>query len=228
MSESRRIVLTGAGRGLGWAMTEKFADLGHTVIGCSQSPERVKELSKRFRSPHRFDTVDVTKDERVAEWTQSVLADGPPDLLLNNAAVINGSAPLWEVPADEFSWVIDVNIKGVYHVLRHFLPAMVARKSGAIVNFSSGWGRSTSPDVAPYCATKYAIEGLTLALAQEVPDGMCAVPLNPGIINTDMLQSAWGEGASSYPSPEKWAEKAVPFLLRLGPKDNGKSLSVPQ
>jgi hypothetical protein len=57
---------------------------------------------------------------------------------------------------------------------------------------------------------------------------MCAVPLNPGIINTDMLHSAFGEGASSYPTPEAWAAKAVPFLLALGPKDNGKSLSVPQ
>ena len=129
---------------------------------------------------------------------------------------------------DEFSWVIDVNIKGVYHVLRHFLPAMVERGSGVIVNFSSGWGRSTDAEVAPYCATKYAIEGLTLALAQELPKGMAAVPLNPGIINTDMLQSAWGEGASAYPSPEKWAEKAVPFLLKLSAKDNGKSLSAPQ
>ncbi len=228
MAQSRRIVLTGAGRGLGWAMTEQFADQGHTVFGCSQSPERIRELSKRFRAPHRFDTVDVAKGGRVAEWARSVLADGPPDLLLNNAAVINKPSPLWEVKSDEFSWVIDVNIKGVYHVLRHFLPAMVERRSGVIVNFSSGWGRSTSPEVAPYCATKYAIEGLTLALAQELPDGMCAVPLNPGIINTDMLQSAWGEGASAYPSPEKWAEKAVPFLLKLSAKDNGKSLSVPQ
>ncbi len=228
MAESHRIVLTGAGRGLGWAMTERFADLGHTVIGCSQSPERVQELAKRFRWPHHFDTVDVTKDSRVAEWAQSVLADGPPDLLLNNAAVMNKPAPLWEVAADEFSWVIDVNIKGVYHVLRHFVPAMVERGAGVIVNFSSGWGRSTSAEVAPYCATKYAIEGLTLALAQELPEGMAAVPLNPGIINTDMLQSAWGDGASAYPSPEKWAAKAVPFLLKLGPKDSGKSLSVPQ
>jgi NAD(P)-dependent dehydrogenase (short-subunit alcohol dehydrogenase family) len=198
------------------------------VIGCSQSPERVQQLSKQFKAPHRFDVVDVSNGEQVTEWAKSVLADGLPDLVLNNAAVINGSAPLWEVPPDEFAWVIDVNIKGVYHVLRNFLPAMVARKAGVIVNFSSGWGRSTSPDVAPYCATKYAIEGLTLALAQELPDGMCAVPLNPGIINTDMLHSAFGEGASSYPTPEAWAAKAVPFLLALGPKDNGKSLSVPQ
>jgi NAD(P)-dependent dehydrogenase (short-subunit alcohol dehydrogenase family) len=228
MAEARRIVLTGAGRGLGWAMTEKLADLGHTVIGCSQSPERVQELAKRFRWPHRFDMVDVTKDDRVGEWAKSVLADGPPDLLLNNAAVMNKPAPLWEVTADEFSWVIDVNIKGVYHVLRHFVPAMVERASGVIVNFSSGWGRSTDAEVAPYCATKYAIEGLTLALAQELPEGMAAVPLNPGIINTDMLQSAWGKGASAYPSPEKWAEKAVHFLLKLSAKDNGKSLSAPQ
>jgi NAD(P)-dependent dehydrogenase (short-subunit alcohol dehydrogenase family) len=105
---------------------------------------------------------------------------------------------------------------------------MVERASGVIVNFSSGWGRSTDAEVAPYCATKYAIEGLTLALAQELPEGMAAVPLNPGIINTDMLQSAWGKGASAYPSPEKWAEKAVHFLLKLSAKDNGKSLSAPQ
>jgi NAD(P)-dependent dehydrogenase (short-subunit alcohol dehydrogenase family) len=228
MPDSRRIVLTGAGRGLGRAMTAGFAKLGHTVIGCSQSPERVEELRAEFGQPHRFDTVDVTREDRVGEWAKSVLADGPPDLLINNAAVCNTGAPLWEIPADEFAWVLDVNVKGTYHILRHFLPAMVARKQGVVVNFSSGWGRSTSPEVAPYCASKYAIEGLTLALAQELPDGMCAVPLNPGIINTDMLQIAFGSGASSYPSPDAWAKKAVPFLLAFGPKDNGKSLSVPQ
>jgi NAD(P)-dependent dehydrogenase (short-subunit alcohol dehydrogenase family) len=228
MTDARRIVLTGAGRGLGQAMTKEFADRGHIVCGCSQSPERVAELSKRFGPPHRFDVVDVTNDAKVAAWAKSVLADGTPNLLLNNAAVINKTSRLWEVPADEFAWVVDVNIKGVFHVLRHFLPAMVDREEGVIVNFSSGWGRSTSPDVAPYCATKYAIEGLTLALAQELPDTMCAVPLNPGIINTDMLQQAFGSGAGEYPAPERWAKKAVPFLLGLSAKENGKSLSVPQ
>jgi NAD(P)-dependent dehydrogenase (short-subunit alcohol dehydrogenase family) len=148
-------------------------------------------------------------------------------LLLNNAAVVNRNAPLWEVPPAEFSQVIDVNIKGVHNVLRHFLPSMLERGSGVVVNFSSGWGRSTSPEVAPYCATKYAVEGLTLALAQELPSGMCAVPLNPGIINTDMLRSCFGENAASYPTPEQWAIKAVPFLLKLGPRDNGRSLTAP-
>jgi NAD(P)-dependent dehydrogenase (short-subunit alcohol dehydrogenase family) len=227
---SRCIVLTGAGRGLGLAMTERFIAAGHTVFACSQSQRSVDELRRKFtHGPHRFERVNVTSDEQVGEWAKGILADGgPPDLLLNNAAVLNKNARLWEVSADDFGWVIDVNIKGVFYVLRHFLPAMVERGRGTIVNFSSGWGRSTSPEVAPYCATKYAIEGLTLALAQELPEGMCAVPLNPGIIDTDMLRSAFGEGASEYPSPDQWADKAAPFLLGLGAKDNGKPLSVPQ
>src|SRR5260370_24727665 len=104
---------------------------------------------------------------------------------------------------------------------------MIARRSGVVVNFSSGWGRSTAPEVAPYCATKYAMEGLTLALAQELPKGMAAIPLNPGIIDTDMLRMSFGPSAGSYPSPEQWSERAVAFLLQLGPQDNGKSLSVP-
>ena len=104
---------------------------------------------------------------------------------------------------------------------------MIERGSGVIVNFSSGWGRSTSPDVAPYCATKWAMEGLTQALAQELPQGMAAIPLNPGVINTDMLQSCFSSMASQYQDTEAWARKAVPFILKLSSADNGQSLSVP-
>jgi NAD(P)-dependent dehydrogenase (short-subunit alcohol dehydrogenase family) len=120
-----------------------------------------------------------------------------------------------------------VNLKGTANVIRHFVPAMVKRKSGVIVNFSSGWGRSTSAEVAPYCATKWAIEGLTQALAQELPAGMAAVPLNPGIINTGMLRSCFGGSASGYPTPQAWAKIAAPFLLKLGASDNGQPLTVP-
>jgi NAD(P)-dependent dehydrogenase (short-subunit alcohol dehydrogenase family) len=82
--------------------------------------------------------------------------------------------------------------------------------------------------VAAYCASKHAIEGLSQALAQELPRGMACVPLNPGVIDTDMLRSAWGEGASQYPDPAAWAVEAVPYVLGLSAKDNGRSLSVPQ
>ena len=193
---SRNIVMTGVSRGLGRALVAELVAAGHTLHGCARSAAAVDELRSQYGQPHGFVTLDVTDDEQVARWSEDVLsAVGPPELLLNNAGVINENAPLWEVPADEVSRVIDTNIIGVVNVIRHFVPSMVERRSGVIVNFSSGWGRATSPNVAPYCATKWAIEGLTRALAQELPDGMAAVPLDPGIINTDMLASAFGDDA---------------------------------
>jgi NAD(P)-dependent dehydrogenase (short-subunit alcohol dehydrogenase family) len=224
----RKMVITGVSRGLGLAMVACFIRRGHTVFGCARSQQAIDRLRRCSGSPHAFELVDVADDKQVESWSKRVLSEhGTPDLLINNAAVINGNAMLWEVPANEFSQVIDVNIKGVVNVIRHFVPAMIAQSRGVIVNMSSGWGRSTAPEVAPYCATKWAIEGLTRSLAQELPKGMAAIPLNPGIIDTEMLRSCFGGAARSYPAPEAWAERAVPFLLGLGPKDNGKPLSVP-
>jgi NAD(P)-dependent dehydrogenase (short-subunit alcohol dehydrogenase family) len=222
------ILITGATRGLGRAMVDEFVRHGHTVLGCARSRQGIEQLGRQIGSPHDFSVVDVASDDEVEAWASRLLgAYAPPDLVLNNAGVINRNARLWDVPEREFSQVIDVNIKGVANVIRHFVPAMVKRKRGVIVNFSSGWGRSTDAEVAPYCATKWAVEGLTQAFAQELPSGMAAVALNPGIINTDMLQSCFGGSASGYPSPAEWAKRAVPFLLNLGPGDNGKQLTAP-
>ncbi|SIO38440.1 NADP-dependent 3-hydroxy acid dehydrogenase YdfG [Singulisphaera sp. GP187] len=224
----KRILITGATRGLGRAMAVEFAELGHTVVGCGRTAGAIARLREEFGASHDFTAVDVADDGQVRAWATDVLDRlGPPDLLLNNAALINRNAPLWKVGADEFDRVVDVNLKGVANVLRAFVPAMIERETGVIVNFSSGWGRSTAPEVAPYCATKWAIEGLTRALAQELPTGLAAVPLNPGIIDTEMLQTTFGGRAKHFLSPEAWAKVAVPFLLTLGPKDNGKPLSVP-
>jgi len=221
------VVITGVTRGLGRALAEEFIRLGHTVLGCGRSQKIIAELGQTFGPPHQFDALDVASDEQVKKWAARLLqTKGPPDLLLNNAAIINKNALLWKISADEFSRVIDVNIKGVANVIRHFVPAMVERSRGIVVNFSSGWGRSTDAEVAPYCATKWAIEGLTQALAQELPAGMAAIPLNPGVINTEMLQSCFGASASGYASPAQWARRAAPFLLRLTPRDNGRSLNV--
>jgi len=164
------VLITGVTRGLGRAMTEEFIKLGHTVLGCGRSKAAIEELRRGFGKPHDFYAVDVASEEDVKSWASLLLrTHGPPDLLLNNAGIINKNAPLWEVGAREFSEVIDVNLKGVANVIRNLVPEMIKRKSGTIVNFSSGWGRSTDPDVAPYCASKWAIEGLTLAFSQELP-----------------------------------------------------------
>ena len=226
-TRSKIIVITGVSRGLGRALVDGFVAGGHRVFGCARSSQAIAELRRRHSEPHLFDVVDVTDDREVAKWSERVLAQGgPPDLLINNAALINRNNPLWLVPAKEFATVVDVNINGVANVIRHFVPAMVARGEGIIVNLSSGWGRAVDAEVAPYCATKWAIEGMTRALAMELPKGMAAIPLNPGIIDTEMLRSCFGGSASGYPSPTQWASRAVPFLLGLTAKDNGKPLSV--
>ncbi len=225
---SKRVVITGVSRGLGLAMVERFIELGHVVAGCARSAVAVQHLNERFGSPHDFQTVDVSDDTHVHRWARQVLAEGAaPDLLVNNAALINSKAFLWQVTAEEFARMVDVNIKGVFHVIRHLVPSMIERDQGVIVNFSSGWGRSTAPEVAPYCATKWAIEGLTKALAEELPSGLAAVPVNPGVVHTEMLETCFGTQAASYPSPEQWARRAVPFLLDLDSQHNGQSLSVP-
>ena len=222
------ILITGITRGLGRALAEWCIAQGHTVSGCGRSGMEIFALREAHPEPHSFDAVDVTEPVKVSLWAERVLgAAGAPDILVNNAGLMNKPAPLWEVPAPEFSKVIDANLKGVANVIRVFVPAMIAAGHGVVVNLSSGWGRSTSPQVAPYCATKWGIEGLTQALAQELPPGLAAVPLNPGIVNTDMLQLAFGGDATKYPGPQAWAARAGPFILQLGPKDNGRPLSVP-
>ena len=121
------IVITGVSRGLGRALLEPLISAGHIIAGCARRAEPIQQLRSTFGSPHCFETVDVAQESEVRSWSESILESlGPPDLLINNAALINANAPLWEVPTDEFSKVIDVNIKGIFHVMKAFLPAMIA------------------------------------------------------------------------------------------------------
>ncbi|MGB2402668.1 MAG: SDR family oxidoreductase [Akkermansiaceae bacterium] len=222
------IWITGATSGLGRALVDEFSAAGHIVVGCGRRKKLIEQLQHDFPTPHFFSVVDVAQDDEVATFCETAKSiTGPPDLLLNNAAIVNEPSPLWEVSADEFDRVTAININGTANIIRHAAPMMIDRGSGVIVNLSSGWGRSTSPSVAPYCASKWAIEGLNQAFAQELPPGIGTIALNPGVINTDMLQTCWGEHASSYEDATSWASTAAPFLLSLKPSQNGQALTAP-
>lgn len=226
-ASQRRIVITGVTKGLGLALVHEFVQAGHQVFGCGRSAQAIGQLEARYPQAH-FAPVDVAQPEQVRGWAEQVLRQsGPPDLLINNASLINQPAPLWQVPPAEFSQVLAVNVEGVVHVLQAFLPAMLPAGHGVIVNISSGWGRRAEAGLAPYCASKFAVEGLTQSLAQELPKGIAAVSLDPGGgINTEMLQACLGSDAARYQSPEAWARKAAPFMLALTAADNGKALTV--
>ncbi|KAK2361997.1 NAD(P)-binding Rossmann-fold superfamily protein [Trifolium repens] len=230
---NRTVLITGVSKGIGRALAIELANRGHTVIGCSRSQDKLDTLQSQLSSSnnnHLFLNADVRCNNSVEEMARIVMEKkgSPPDVIVNGAGTINKNNKMWEVPSQEFDLVMDTNLKGTANVLRHFIPLMLATKNqeGIIVNMSSGWGRSGAALVAPYCASKWAIEGLTKSVAKEVPQGMAVVALNPGVINTDMLASCFGASASLYQSPESWALKAATMILNLTPADNGASLSV--
>ena len=220
------IVLTGCTRGTGRALAEELIARGHRLIGCGRSKEAIAEL-KSAHPDHAFEALDITDIAAVGAWAEAAIGGaGAPDRIVNNAGTINRNAPLWQVPPAEIDMVLDVNIKGTINVIRAFLPAMLAEGHGVIVNFSSGWGRSADAEVAPYCASKWAIEGLSQSFAQELPAGFCSVALNPGIIDTAMLRSCLPEIADEAVKPKQWAEAAADLILDLGPSDNGAPQTV--
>jgi NAD(P)-dependent dehydrogenase (short-subunit alcohol dehydrogenase family) len=227
MSEPRLIVLTGCTRGLGRELVDRFAERGHTVLGCGRSESHVSALSEIHDPPNDFAALDVSDQVAVENWA-AILLDrfGAPDLVINNAALMNHPAPLWEVPANEFESLMAVNVNGSLNVIRAFVPAMITAGRGVVANLSSGWGRSTDRDVGPYCASKHAIEGLTGSLAKELPKPLAAVAVSPGVVDTDMLRTCWDTSAGAYPKPSEWGERAADFFLDLGPADNGASLRI--
>lgn len=224
---NQNIIITGVTNGIGMALAKQYIKQGHMVIGCGRNANVIGFMSDLYSKNTDFQVVDISNYKQVSSWAQDIINKyGPPDYLINNAGVINKNNYLWNISPDEFSSVIDINIKGVYNTIKEFVPGMIAKEKGTVVNLSSGWGRSTSPEVAPYCSSKWAIEGLSKSLAQELPDGITCVALNPGVIDTDMLRSCWKDQAAQYEDPENWAKRAAPFILNINNNDSGASLTV--
>ena len=143
--EAKTVIITGCTRGLGRAMVPVFIEAGWRVAGFGRDEQQIAMLRQQVPSPHLFEVCDVSYEGDVAAFCAVVLKIfGAPDLVLNKAATVNPPAPLWEISAEDFGRTIDTNIKGPASMMRHLLPSMLQRGSGVIVNFSSGWGRSTA------------------------------------------------------------------------------------
>ena len=221
MAEGRRtIVISGVTSGLGRALVAHYCAAGHTVFGCGRRQGALDALAAAWPAA-ALARVDVADDGSVAAWAA---ACGEPDLVVANAGVSPESGrglPAWELPAADFDATVDVNVKGVAALARHFLPGMVARGAGVFVALSSGLGRSANPHHAAYCASKWAVEGLTKSIALALPPPLAAVPLAPGVVATEM-QSGDGDGEI-----DDWVAIAGPLILKLDRADNGASRSVP-
>ena len=225
------IWLTGCTSGIGRALVEEFTNAGHLVFAGAR--RSMSELSELYPTQH-FYPLDVADEDSVRAFCDKAYkVTGTPNFLINNAAVMNTQAPLWEISGEEFDTLMQINVSGTVNMIRHTMPYFLKNDrsyKNIIVNLSSGWGRSTSPMVAPYCASKWAIEGLNQALSQEftIESNVATVALSPGVVNTDMLQICMGNAADSCITPIDWAKIAVPFILNLDHRNNGESLTLPR
>ena len=160
---SKLVVISGCSRGLGRAMALEFSSRGWKVAGGARTVDALDELKRRINTDSLFLPLDVTDPESVESFAKQVEDKfGSPDLLVNNAGLINQNAPLTKVSPDEFAAVLAVNLGGIHNIIRSFVPMMEKAGRGVISNFSSYWGQSTAPEVGPYCATTVSYTHLTL------------------------------------------------------------------
>ena len=185
------VVITGGSRGIGRAAAEAFAEAGYRVAILYRSAHEdaaglVLRLRERGTDAESY-CCDVASFCRVEDVSAEILRRfGRVDVLVNNAG-ISQIRLFSDIEEQDWDRMFDVNVKGIFNCCRHFLPQMISRTSGKIINISSMWGIQGASCEVHYSASKAAVIGFTKALAQEVgPSGITVNCVAPGVIDTDM------------------------------------------
>ena len=183
--------ITGASSGFGLAFARHALGLGDRVVATARRPERLAELAAEFPQQVLLQPLDVTQPAQAAKAVQAAVARfGRIDVLVNNAGYgIVGAVE--ETPDDELRAQMESNFFGAVNVIRAVLPQMRAQRSGAIVNISSMGGQLSYGGFSAYSASKFALEGLSEALAQEMaPFGIKVLIVEPGSFRTSFAGDA--------------------------------------
>ncbi len=219
--ENARTLVTGASRGIGRAVALALAADGARVVGCARDAAKLDSLREESGGKVAVIAADLAtagEGERVAAHAIEEL--GGLDLLVNNAGVINEPGKVAEIPMAEWRRVLEVNVFGLLETLRVALPEL-EKSRGAAVNLSSYWGRHGASSFGPYCASKFAVEGISQAAAADHPN-VTVVALGPGMVDTEMLGVAMlGGDTSSSPSPADAARRFVAFARALDASKSG-------
>jgi NAD(P)-dependent dehydrogenase (short-subunit alcohol dehydrogenase family) len=197
------VVVTGTSTGIGQATAASLAHAGHVVFATMRNPEAsgpLRELAGKHASNLHVRALDVDSDESVEACFEAILAEGRVDALVNNAGLGGGGA-IEETPIAAFRRCIETNYLGTLRCTKAVLPAMREQRSGCIVNVSSIAGRMGLASQGPYAASKFAIEGLSEILAQELAGtGVRVAVVEPGVIATPIFEKVTpSPPATNYP-----------------------------
>ncbi len=190
----KHVLVTGASSGIGAACAEAFAREGAHVALVARRRERLEALAARLEQEYGVTaaahTLDVRDRDAVAALAQEVTDRwGALDVLVNNAGLARGLAPLHEGRIEDWEEMIDANLKGLLYVTRAFLPHMVAARHGHVINIGSIAGHEAYPGGNVYCATKHGVAALTRGLAMDLlGTGVRVSSVDPGLVETEFSQ----------------------------------------
>jgi NADP-dependent 3-hydroxy acid dehydrogenase YdfG len=177
----RHALVTGASAGIGAAIARALGRAGARLVLAARRAERLEALAEEIGGAEVV-ALDVRDEPAVAR----ALAGRELDLVVPNAGLGRGIEPLQRGDPAEWSEMIDTNVKGVLHVLRHALPGMIARGSGDVVLIGSVAGRQVYPGGNVYCATKWAVRALYESLRLDAAgSGVRFTTVDPGMVQTD-------------------------------------------
>ncbi|MDD6735611.1 MAG: 3-oxoacyl-ACP reductase FabG [Clostridiales bacterium] len=181
----RNVVITGGTRGIGAACTRLFTQKGDRVFALYQRNDTAAEQIAAETGAVTI-RADVSKESEVLAAAEKIHKYGDCDVLINNAGIARIKL-FTEITADEWDRMFSVNVRGAFLVTKAFLPDMINKKSGKIINVSSMWGQTGASCEVHYSASKAALIGFTKALAKEVGlSGICVNCVCPGVIDTEM------------------------------------------
>ena len=189
----RRAVVTGAAGGIGRAVSVELARAGASLLAVDMDAEGAAEtaaMAREMGGEARSQQADVSRADDVAAYVRAAIDSwGAIDIFMNNAGVQGPVRSLVDCPDDAFDAVMSVNVRGVFLGLKHVLPGMIERKSGAIVNTASLGSFIGTRQLAPYVASKHAVMGLTRTAALEVArSGVRVNAVCPGPVDTPLLR----------------------------------------
>jgi NAD(P)-dependent dehydrogenase (short-subunit alcohol dehydrogenase family) len=182
-------VVTGAGRGIGAAISKRLAAMGATVILVARDAQRLAEVQQQIASAggsaeaRPLDLKDDSAISSLAQWVKERF--GRCDILVNNAGIGSTGAPLHETAPGVWDDLMATNLRGPYLMIRAFAPLMIAADAGCIVNISSLAGHNPLKNGAAYAASKWGLNGLTYSVAEELRDhGIRVSAVATGSVNT--------------------------------------------